>query len=96
MIWIFTIFLIGLCCLDGKIYCIGGSYGSTGSKYCFRLDPESKSWERIADMHIGIVVDIYISNILESYIPMAQTSSGFEFQTVCTLKSVKIRIHIDL
>ena len=29
-----------------------------------------------------------IYNIAESYIPMAQTSSRFEFQTVCTSKFV--------
>ena len=76
MVFIFIFFLIGLCCLDGKIYCIGGSYGSTGSKYCFRLDPESKSWERISDMHIGIVVFLIIPDmIMHSKVPNKRAAS---------------------
>ena len=43
----------GLSSLDGVVYCIGGSNGSTGSKVCFKLKPGSPKWQRIADLHIG-------------------------------------------
>ena len=49
----FFVFFTGATCLDGSVYCVGGSYGSTGSKYCFRLDLETKTWHRISDLHIG-------------------------------------------
>ena len=46
-------FVTGLCSWDGTVYCIGGSNGSTGSKFCFKLKPNSSKWERIADLQVG-------------------------------------------
>ena len=48
-----TSFVTGLCSWDGTVYCIGGSNGSTGSKFCFKLQPNSTKWERIADLQVG-------------------------------------------
>ena len=46
-------FSAGMTGLDGVVYCIGGSNGSTGSKVCFKLPIGGKKWERIADLHTG-------------------------------------------
>ena len=46
--------LSGVTELDGAVYCIGGTYGPSGTKYCFKLEqgPEDK-WDRIANMITG-------------------------------------------
>ena len=40
--------------LEGSVYCIGGTYGPSGTKYCFKLGqgPDDK-WDRIANMITG-------------------------------------------
>jgi len=35
------------------VYCVGGTHGPSGTKYCFRLSEDEKSWERIANLNIG-------------------------------------------
>ena len=46
----------GVTALDGAVYCIGGTYGPSGTKYCFKLEqgPDEK-WDRIANMITGEV-----------------------------------------
>jgi len=45
---------IGVTELEGAVYCIGGTYGPSGTKYCFKLEqgPDDK-WDRIANMITG-------------------------------------------
>ena len=46
-------FVAGVCSLSGVVYCVGGTHGPSGTKYCFRLTEDEKSWERIANLNIG-------------------------------------------
>lgn len=39
--------------LDGVVYCIGGTYGPSGTKYCFKLTDTEDKWDRIANMLTG-------------------------------------------
>ena len=47
--------LSGVTELEGAVYCIGGTYGPSGTKYCFKLEqgPDDK-WDRIANMITGV------------------------------------------
>ena len=38
---------------DGVVYCIGGTYGPSGTKYCFKLTDNEDKWDRIANMLTG-------------------------------------------
>ena len=49
----FCFTLLGLCSLDDTVYCIGGTFGQSGNKYCYRLNEDETKWERIASMHVG-------------------------------------------
>ncbi len=42
-----------MCRLDGGIYCIGGTYGQSGNKHCYRLVDEDTRWERICNLLVG-------------------------------------------
>jgi len=44
---------IGVSELNGVIYCIGGTYGPSGTKYCFKLTDNDEKWDRIANMLTG-------------------------------------------
>ena len=46
-------FVIGVCSLENQVYCIGGTYGPSGTKYCFRLNKEDTKWDRIANLQQG-------------------------------------------
>ena len=48
------IFLSGVCSLDDRVYCIGGTYGPSGTKYCFRLNDTESKWDRIANLQQGM------------------------------------------
>ena len=65
----------GLSSLDGVVYCIGGSNGSTGSKVCFKLKPGSSKWQRIADLHIGKT--IRCGRVVKDFEREAKTSFNF-------------------
>ena len=39
--------------LDSVVYCIGGTYGPSGTKYCFKLTETEDKWDRIANMLTG-------------------------------------------
>ena len=43
----------GVCSLDNRVYCIGGTYGPSGTKYCFRLNETESKWDRIANLQQG-------------------------------------------
>ena len=43
----------GVCSLDNRVYCIGGTYGPSGTKYCFRLNESESKWDRIANLQQG-------------------------------------------
>lgn len=43
----------GVCNLNGKVYCIGGTNGSSGTKCCFRLNEAENSWDRICNLQTG-------------------------------------------
>ena len=47
------IFILGVCSLDDRVYCIGGTYGPSGTKYCFRLNETESKWDRIANLQQG-------------------------------------------
>ena len=47
-------FFVGVCSLDNRVYCIGGTYGPSGTKYCFRLNENDSKWDRIANLHQGM------------------------------------------
>lgn len=50
----------GLCSLNGSIYCIGGTYGQSGSKNCFKLAADESKWERIAPLQLGKIPGIQL------------------------------------
>ena len=50
-----VISFLGVCSLDNRVYCIGGTYGPSGTKYCFRLNESDTKWDRIANLQQGIV-----------------------------------------
>ena len=43
----------GVTTLHKNVYCIGGTYGPSGTKYCFKLSEAEDKWERIANMLTG-------------------------------------------
>ena len=45
--------LAGVTHLDSVVYCIGGTYGPSGTKYCFKLTGTEEKWDRIANMLTG-------------------------------------------
>ena len=45
--------LAGVTHLDSVVYCIGGTYGPSGTKYCFKLTGTEDKWDRIANMLTG-------------------------------------------
>ena len=63
--------LLGVCSLDDRVYCIGGTYGPSGTKYCFRLNESESKWDRIANLQQGkkyrvavIIIELSIKEIL--------------------------------
>lgn len=44
---------MGVCTLDGLIYCIGGWNGQVGIKQCDVFNPEKGTWSSIAPLHTG-------------------------------------------
>lgn len=44
----------GVCNFNGKVYCIGGLNGQTGTKHCYAYDIQADKWERIASLHTGM------------------------------------------
>lgn len=53
------IFFIGVCELNGKIYCIGGWNGQVGIKQCDVYDPDTNEWTSIAPLQTGKIVVKY-------------------------------------
>jgi len=45
--------LTGLTTLNDILYCVGGTYGQSGNKYCYRLAADDTRWERVANLHVG-------------------------------------------
>ncbi len=35
------------------VYSIGGTYGQSGNKHCYRLVDDDTKWERIANLLVG-------------------------------------------
>jgi hypothetical protein len=52
--------------LDGVVYCVGGTHGPSGTKYCFRLNEVENSWERIANLNIGEIACLCLRNKLSA------------------------------
>lgn len=45
--------MIGVCDLDGKVYCVGGWNGQYGMKKCNVFDPVTTEWSDIAPLNFG-------------------------------------------
>ncbi len=39
--------------MNGTIYCIGGTFGQSGNKHCYKLVDGDSRWERIASLRVG-------------------------------------------
>lgn len=50
-------FFIGVCELNGKIYCIGGWNGQVGIKQCDVYDPDTNQWTSIAPLQTGKTIN---------------------------------------
>ena len=62
-------FFAGVCNLNGQVYCVGGTYGQSGTKYCFRYVEDEDKWQKIASMLTGNLIrshkcSIYITKEL--------------------------------
>lgn len=44
---------VGVCSLDGKIYCIGGWNGQVGIRQCDVFNPNTQAWTSIAPLQTG-------------------------------------------